>query len=140
MRMDRSGWRRLSVGLAGVVALTMGLHGALARAGGTVMAAGATQSQRPTPPSPSPASNYNATPLDPSDPLHAKMQERQIASAANDRHKRLVTDADKLLQLATELKQDVDSTTKNEMSVATIKKAAEIEKLAHDVKERMKGE
>jgi hypothetical protein len=100
----------------------------------------AGQSQRPTPLSPSPPPNYNATPLDPSDPMHAKMQEKQIASAANDRHKRLLADADKLLQLATELKQDVDSTTKDEMSVPTIKKAAEIEKLAHDVKERMKGD
>ena len=52
----------------------------------------------------------------------------------------MVADADKLLQLATELKEDVDSSTKNELSVTTVKKAAEIEKLAHEVKERMKGD
>ena len=59
---------------------------------------------------------------------------------AEQRHKRMMADADKLLQLATELKEDVDKSTKNEMSVTAVKEAAEIEKLAHDVKERMKGE
>ena len=68
------------------------------------------------------------------------MQEKQNASAETERHKRMLADADKLLQLATELKADVDKTTKDEMSVPTIQKAAEIEKLAHDVKQRMKGE
>jgi hypothetical protein len=57
----------------------------------------------------------------------------------DERHKKLLEDTDKLLQLATELKADVDKATKNEMSLAVIKKAAEIEKLSHDVKERMKN-
>jgi hypothetical protein len=52
----------------------------------------------------------------------------------------MLEDADKLVQLAAALRDDVDKTTKDEMSVPTIKKAAEIEKLAHDVKERMKGQ
>jgi hypothetical protein len=37
------------------------------------------------------------------------------------------------------LKADVDKSTKNELSIAVINKAAEIEKLSHDVKERMKN-
>jgi hypothetical protein len=48
-------------------------------------------------------------------------------------------DTDKLLSLATELKQDVDKTDENTLSVDVIKKAEEIEKLAHTVKEKMKG-
>jgi hypothetical protein len=68
------------------------------------------------------------------------MQERQVAAVEDARHRRMIVDTDKLLELATELKDDVDKSTKNEMSVASIKKAAEIEKLAHDVKERMKGQ
>ncbi len=49
-------------------------------------------------------------------------------------------DTDKLLSLATELKQYVDKTNENTLSVEVIKKAEEIEKLAHTVKEKMKGE
>jgi hypothetical protein len=50
-----------------------------------------------------------------------------------------VADTDKLLTLATDLKQQVDKSTKDTLSVDVIKKADEIEKLAHSVKERMKG-
>ena len=63
-----------------------------------------------------------------------------VAKGQNqDRQKRLVNDTDKLLALATELKQEVSKTDKNTLSVDVIKKAEEIEKLAHSVKERMKG-
>jgi hypothetical protein len=37
------------------------------------------------------------------------------------------------------LKAQVDKSTKDTLSVDVIKKAEEIEKLAHSVKERMKG-
>jgi hypothetical protein len=67
------------------------------------------------------------------------MQEQQARSRNSDRQRRLVEDTDKLLALATQLKQDVDKTNKDVMSVDVIKKADEIEKLAHNVKERMKG-
>jgi len=53
--------------------------------------------------------------------------------------KRLVADTDKLLALATDLKAQVDKSTKDTLSVDVIKKAEEIEKLARSVKERMKG-
>jgi hypothetical protein len=65
--------------------------------------------------------------------------ERQARSRNNDRQQRLVADTDKLLTLATELKNDVSKTNKDILSVDVIKKADEIEKLAHSVKERMKG-
>ena len=47
-------------------------------------------------------------------------------------------DTDKLLALATELKGYVDKTNENVLSVEVIRKAEEIEKLAHSVKEKMK--
>ena len=56
-----------------------------------------------------------------------------------ERQAQLKRDTDKLLQLSTELKQYVDKTNENVMSVDVIKKAGEIEKLAHSVKEKMKG-
>ena len=73
------------------------------------------------------------------DPNLERMQEQAAKARNSDRQKRLVADTEKLLSLATELKQDVDKTDKNTLSVDVIKKADEIEKLAHSVKERMKG-
>jgi hypothetical protein len=71
--------------------------------------------------------------------LSPQMQERLARSQNSERQKRLVADTDKLLALATQLKQEVDKTNRDVLSVDVIKKADEIEKLAHSVKERMKG-
>jgi hypothetical protein len=56
-----------------------------------------------------------------------------------DRQAALKADAEKLLKLATELKQSVDKTSASVLSVEVVKKAEEIEKLAHSVKDKMKG-
>ena len=72
-------------------------------------------------------------------PLDPHREEQQAKMRNDDRQKRLVADTDKLLALATDLKQQVDKSTKDTLSVDVIKKAGEIEKLAHSVKERMKG-
>jgi hypothetical protein len=63
----------------------------------------------------------------------------RVRAMANERQKKIIDDTARLLQLATELKTDVDKTTKDEMSMDVIRKADEIERLAHDVKQRMKG-
>jgi hypothetical protein len=70
------------------------------------------------------------------DPEKARIEAERIKYVNDDRHKRLLADTDKLLALATELKADVESSSKDELSVTVVKKAAELEKLAHDVKER----
>jgi len=54
------------------------------------------------------------------------------------RQQDLEKETDKLLELATELKQYVDKTNENMLSVEVIKKAQEIERLAHSVKEKMR--
>ncbi len=80
------------------------------------------------------------TPIDINDPDDVKKLEEQQATSRNaDRQKRLQMDTDKLLSLATELKEQVDKTDKNTLSLDVIKKADEIEKLAKSVKDRMKG-
>ena len=56
------------------------------------------------------------------------------------RQQDLEKETDKLLELATQLKQYVDKTNENTLSVEVIRKAEEIEKLAHSVKEKMKGQ
>ena len=72
-------------------------------------------------------------------PANPRLEEQQARVRSTERQKKLVADTDKLLALATELKTDVDKTNKDVLSVDVIKKADEIEKLAHSVKERMKG-
>ena len=67
-------------------------------------------------------------------------QKREMAKRQNEaRQKDIQKDTDKLLELATELKQYVDKTNENILSMDVIKKADEIEKLAHSVREKMKG-
>jgi hypothetical protein len=80
-----------------------------------------------------------ASPEDDTNPLNASRAEQQERMRNSDRQKRLVADTDKLLALATDLKAQVDKSNKDTLSVEVIKKADEIEKLAHSVKERMKG-
>jgi hypothetical protein len=57
----------------------------------------------------------------------------------SERQKRLIEDTDKLLMLSTALKEQVNESDKNVLSLDMIKKADQIEKLAHSVKERIKG-
>jgi uncharacterized protein YoxC len=57
----------------------------------------------------------------------------------SDRQKKLVEETQRLLALANELKEDVDKSTKDTLSLDVVRKADEIEKLAHSVKEKMKG-
>ncbi len=65
--------------------------------------------------------------------------ESQAAARNLERQRRLVADTQRLLQLAIELKSEVDKTNQNILSVDVVKKAEEIERLAKSVKERMKG-
>ncbi len=67
-------------------------------------------------------------------------QQKEMGKKLNlQRQEEIKKDTDKLLKLATELKQSVDKTTENTLSLDVIKKAEEIEKLAKNVKEKMKG-
>ncbi|MGA9672064.1 MAG: hypothetical protein WBQ94_22825 [Terracidiphilus sp.] len=66
----------------------------------------------------------------------AKAKDPEAANAA--RKKQFADDTAKLLKLATDLKLEVDKTSKDTLSLNVIRKADEIEKLAHDVKERMR--
>jgi hypothetical protein len=120
--------RTLRVAVVGVV-LVMGASGGLS--GGQIVQSMPDQIQRP--------GMGGHTPIEPDAPLDPHRAEMQEKARSIDRQKRLVADTDKLLALATDLKQQVDKTNQNILSVDVIKKADEIEKLAHSVKERMKG-
>jgi hypothetical protein len=65
---------------------------------------------------------------------------RDMAKKANqERQALLKSDTDKLVKLAGELKDYVDKSNENILSLEVLKKAEEIEKLAHSVKDKMKG-
>ncbi|MGA6983534.1 MAG: hypothetical protein WCC95_06565 [Candidatus Sulfotelmatobacter sp.] len=65
---------------------------------------------------------------------------REMAKKANlERQAAIKSDTEKLLKLAGELKEYVDKSNENILSMDVLKKAEEIEKLAHTVKDKMKG-
>jgi hypothetical protein len=69
----------------------------------------------------------------------SKMERDMAKKAAKERQAAIKRDTDKLLELATQLKENVDKSSENTLSLDVIKKAEEIEKLAKSVKDKMKG-
>jgi hypothetical protein len=78
-------------------------------------------------------------PDDRQDEQRAKMEKDMVKKANRERQAQLQRDTDNLLKLANELKQYVDKSNENTLSLNVVKKAEEIEKLAHSVKEKMKA-
>jgi hypothetical protein len=64
-------------------------------------------------------------------------EERRLRALNAERQKSLVSDTDKLLRLARELDGEVSRTNPDSLTPAELSKVAEIEKLAHKVKEKM---
>ena len=84
------------------------------------------------PPPPGTEQQQRKTPIE-------EQVERDAAKKRNlQRQQDIKRDTEKLLELATELKQYVDKTNENIISLDVIKKADQIEKLAKSVKEKMK--
>jgi len=74
-----------------------------------------------------------------------KLQEQQgeqnrmkLEEANATRKKQLGEETAKLLQMAADLKTEMDKTDKDTLSLSIIRKADQIEKLARDLKARMK--
>jgi|SRR6266496_3366805 len=72
-------------------------------------------------------------------PTVADMRKHQASKLNQQRQADLKRDADRLLQLATELKLQVDRSNENMLALDVVKKAEQIEKLARSVREKMKG-
>lgn len=66
--------------------------------------------------------------------MEKKQAERRVA----ERYDSLKKDTDKLLQLATELKQQVDKAGPQTLSLEVIKKTKEIEDLSKKIRDKMK--
>ena len=79
------------------------------------------------------------SPMTDEEDARARMAHDMEKKAAKERVAALKTDTDKLLKLSVELKQYVDKSDENVLSLDVVKKAEAIEKLARSVKEKMKG-
>ncbi len=67
-----------------------------------------------------------------------KNKEQNFAAANAERKKQIADDTDKMVKLIADLKTEIDKTSKDELSMGVIRKADEIERLAHNIKEKMK--
>ena len=79
------------------------------------------------------------TPPEEDNTIPSDIQKAMQKKANEQRQAELKRDTDRLLKLSTELKQYVDKTNENVLSMDVIKKAEEIEKLAHSVRMKMRG-
>jgi hypothetical protein len=84
----------------------------------------------PAPPSPYPGISERHRPM---------VREHQLMMLNELRQERVVSDSAKLLQLATELKTNTDKPPVNQVPLQMIRQTKDIEKLAHDVKQQMRG-
>jgi hypothetical protein len=104
---------------------------ASAQSGGTYrLMQGVGPGQQPAPRDQEPGSD---------DELRTKMEKGMAKKANQERQAQLRRDTEQLLKLATDLKEEVDKSNENVLSLEVIKKAEEIERLAHSIRDKMKG-
>lgn len=68
-----------------------------------------------------------------------KMAERMAKQRNTERQKKIVADTARLLAMAQKLNDEVSHSNKNELSITVVNQAAEIEKLAKSIKEKMRN-
>ncbi len=66
------------------------------------------------------------------------VQKQQAQAAYQQRQAEIKRDTEKMFELTAEVKQSLETTGQNVMSVEDLKKVEQIEKLAHSVKSKMK--
>ena len=81
-----------------------------------------------------PHPNLSSLSSDDADPA---IVERRIRAINIDRQKQIVADTDKLLKLARELNEEVAKANTGTLTMDELHKIADIEKLAHNVRQRM---
>lgn len=86
------------------------------------------------------APRFPRTPEGPESQEQVRLRHEREKAMNSKRQEDLKRDTDKLLKLATELKEEVDKTTENVLSIDVIKKADEIDKLAKGIRDKMKAQ
>ena len=105
---------------------------------GIALPALAQRSSAPPPVAPTDRNGLGQAPAD-GDDASDRLAHDMAKKANTERQVAIKNDAEKLLKLAVELKACVDKSNENLLSMDVVKKAEEIEKLAHSVKDKMKG-
>jgi hypothetical protein len=77
-------------------------------------------------------------PENPAAPMRERMQRDQMKALNKERQASLKKDMDELYKLASELKESVERTDENVLSLQVIKKTEQIEKLARDIRKKMR--
>jgi hypothetical protein len=73
------------------------------------------------------------------EPIEARLERERLKAWNKERYENLKKDTDKLLELATQLKESVDKANKDMLSLEVIRKTEEVEKLAKQVRQKMKA-
>jgi DNA-binding transcriptional regulator YdaS (Cro superfamily) len=103
--------------------------------GGMGSASGGMNSRFPGSPREIPSDPSQVSPLyDPTNPGEADKRVRMINA---ERQKTMVSETNKLVKLAAELNAEIARSNSGELSPAQLRKVAEIEKLAHSVRDKM---
>jgi hypothetical protein len=86
-------------------------------------------------PATTPSQNVASAPTS-APPAPAASQQAPLPAASPDdaRKQQIASDCADLLKMATDLKSEVDKSTKDVLSVGVVRKAGEIEQLAHKVR------
>jgi hypothetical protein len=93
-----------------------------------------TSPSLPTLPSGAPVNSRQDYDIPKTDPVE---EQRRLRALNAERQKRVVSDANKLLKLTTELKLEIARATSDSLTPAQLRKLAVIEKLARDLRENM---
>jgi len=100
----------------------------------------ASHAQQPAPPTRQPSISADGAGLEanPRDPEQAHMMREMSKDRNNLRQKEIVDDTNQLSDLVKQLKDAVDKSSKDQLSLSVVNTAAEIEKLAKSIKEKMR--
>jgi len=85
-----------------------------------------------------PAVNRMPTTLDQNQMRQQQSDDTRIEAANAERKKEISTESERLLKMATDLKQDLDKTDKDTLSLSTIRKIDAIQKLVKDMKDKLR--
>ena len=88
--------------------------------------------------SPPPAALAFQEPADPADTLHHDTRAKMEKERRESEWKKLKEDTDKLYQTSGELKELIEKSNKDTLSIQILKKAEEAEKILKDIKRRAK--
>jgi hypothetical protein len=134
MRVHRIGIPRI----VGLVRIRAGWFCVCASLGCAALVVGTGSLQGQAQSEPPPAAVNSSSPANAPAPVPEQQAKQQTYDAADKRKRQISEDCANLLKLANGLKAEVDKTTKDTLSMTVVRRAGEVEQLAHKMKDEMK--